>query len=182
MEEVIIRSESSLVKKYEDKLRRRNSYLLIFLGLMIVIQAIVILILRWKYPILGVKMSRILIVFLILVFGLLLIGVLFGQEKEVDEGDLKEKMNAYRIVAKKFYRRLREALENEDMESIKGIADEILEDPIFGKALQVANIGDPKVVAYILYVYLNRESLSREEIEEAKRLAPGPLAKLFEGE
>lgn len=127
----------------------------------------------------GVSMA----VYLILALGAaaLLLAYYFSQRKKPEDVlDIDEMARSAKRLLKEFYFPLREALKSNDRDSLRAIADKLLEDPLLAKAMDVLHEGDPKLCAYALYLYVSREAVNEEDIEEALQgLNNKPLRKLL---
>ncbi|WP_157868091.1 hypothetical protein [Pyrococcus abyssi] len=179
LEEVIDKSSSSISSKYEELLRKRRAsffvYSILMIGLLVV-EIIVLLIIREKFNVGGIKISLILF-FLLAILAFTLLG-LIASRSESEDYSVEDKITLYRKLAK-FYSKLKEALERKDYEKLRELADEVLSDPLLGKAIEIGNIGRPEAVAYALYLYLNRDKVEKFEVEEAINLVEGPMKLLL---
>ncbi|MFA4641153.1 hypothetical protein [Pyrococcus kukulkanii] len=182
LEDVLERQASSLSSKYGSRLsRNKEGYIYILFIAMLVLEILVLAFFRARFKVLDINIES--IMYLLLAFLALLILMLFFGRRKSEEGtrDIREKIDEYRKVSK-FYSRLKEAIERGSREDITKLADEILEDPLLSKALKNSGVGDPKVIAYSLYLYANRDKVDNSEVEEVKGMLGYPLRKLFEGE
>ena len=127
----------------------------------------------------GVSMA----VYLVLALGVtaLLLAYYFSQrKKQEDVLDIDEMARSAKRLLKEFYFPLREALKSNDRDSLRAIADKLLEDPLLAKAMDVLHEGNPKLCAYALYLYVSKEAVNEEDIEEAlQELDNKPLRKLL---
>lgn len=111
-------------------------------------------------------------VYLIIALGLGAVAVYYinsRKKEEVEVFDPGERGRAAKRLIKEFYGPLEEGLRNNDLRGLTSLADRLLEDPLLGKAMEVAKEGDPKLSAYALYLYVSFVSgnVPPEEIEEA---------------
>ena len=180
LEEVLERRTSSLTSKYEQSLKRGN-YLSVLFVVVLLLEFLVLMLFRSKFKIIGVDINKILYVLLVFLAFFLLFLFLGKWKEEEDVMDIKGKIEEYKKVSK-FYYKLKDAIEKGDMDGVMRIADEVLEDPMLSKALESSGVGDPKVIAYSLYLYANRDKVDNSEVEEVKGILKGPLRKMFEGE
>ncbi|MFA4701783.1 hypothetical protein [Pyrococcus kukulkanii] len=182
LEDVLERQASSLSSKYGSRLsRNKEGYIYILFIAMLVLEILVLAFFRARFKVLDINIES--IMYLLLAFlALLILMLFFGRRKsEEGTGDIREKIDEYRKVSK-FYSRLKEAIERGSREDITKLADEILEDPLLSKALKNSGVGDPKIIAYSLCLYANRDKVDNSEVEEVKGMLGYPLRKLFEGE
>ena len=92
---------------------------------------------------------------------------------------LEKKERMARLALNRFYIPLKEALEEEDHEKLEELANRLLQGEV-AEAITELNEGDPKVMAYALYLYLNRNSVHPGEINEVMTLLKNkPLKKLL---
>ncbi|WP_430515210.1 hypothetical protein [Pyrococcus woesei] len=182
LEDHLVKWQSSLVKKYEDKLKPRHGYSPYIILVVLVAQISIIVLLQARFGFLIIpRMLYGLVGILLLIVFIMVILNHFNNKGE-EEVSIMERINSYRKVAK-LYKRIGEAITSNNLEEIQRIADELLENVELARAVETAGVGDPKVVAYVLYAYINKDALSKEEIEEAITVAPRPLGYLLrEGE
>lgn len=81
--------------------------------------------------------------------------------------ELGELERAAHIVISGFYIPLRRAVEMGDPEGMKGLAEKLLNDPILSRAVKMMHEGDPKMMAYALYLYTVYNERLRDEVEDA---------------
>ncbi|AAL80274.1 hypothetical protein PFDSM3638_00690 [Pyrococcus furiosus DSM 3638] len=182
LENHLVRLQSSLVKKYEDRLKLRHGYSPYIILVVLVTQIIIIVFLqeRFGFLILRRMLYGLAGILLLIVLVMIILGHLNSEEDE--EVSIMERINSYRKVAK-LYKRIGEAITSNNLKEVQRIADELLENVELARAVEIAGVGDPKIIAYVLYAYLNKDILSKEEIEEAITVAPRPLGYLLrEGE
>ncbi|USS40420.1 hypothetical protein NF865_08935 [Thermococcus aggregans] len=98
------------------------------------------------------------------------------EETPIDYLIKRERMA--RLLINRFYKPLRDALEKDDKDRLKGLADEISMGEL-ARAAEELNEGNPKVMAYALYLYAARDSASQEEIQEALTLIKNKPLKLL---
>jgi len=113
----------------------------------------------------------------IIAFVLIVFPLAYALWKSTQRGSLESPMDYLsrreknaRIVLNEFYLPLKKALEKGDEEKLHHIADNLLANPRLAKAIEEANEGHPKLMAYALYLYLNRDKDVKEEIEETVKL------------
>ncbi|MBC7095129.1 hypothetical protein [Thermococcus sp.] len=138
-----------------------------------------LLYLKYKYseilpfsltPYIGAMMAFIIIPFLYYFF----LSKQSEPENPINYLEKKERMA--RLALNRFYIPLKEALKHE---KLKEIANRLLQGEV-ADAITELNEGDPKVMAYALYLYLNRDSVRPSEINEVVTLLKNkPLKKLL---
>jgi|Deesub1362B_J571_1020462.scaffolds.fasta_scaffold00031_15 hypothetical protein len=102
------------------------------------------------------------------------------EQKESPIDYLESRERSARIVISSFYNPLKDALREGNDERILKLADELLNSPILSEAIKIVNEGDPKLMAYALYLYVNRNLGLEEEIKETlQSLDNRPLKKLL---
>ncbi|ASJ10185.1 hypothetical protein A3L12_02185 [Thermococcus sp. P6] len=96
--------------------------------------------------------------------------------------ELEERERMARLVLSRFYRPLRKALEKDDRSAMEKLAEELLNDPLLGRAIEETREGDPKMMAYALYLYTEyRQGMEEEVRETISRLSNRPLRALLLG-
>ncbi|WP_148233417.1 hypothetical protein [Pyrococcus sp. NA2] len=177
LEEVSLLGESSISSKYKDLLKKRNYgfYYLIFLVVILIVELAVLMFLKSRY---GFRLSGLTYVLLAILASLSLV-ILASMFRPREEDSLEDKILMYKSIVR-FYGKLKESLERNDKETIQRLADEILEEPILAKALEFINVGEPKVIAYALYLYANEDKVEKSEIQEVIPLVRGPIRRLLE--
>lgn len=127
--------------------------------------------LRSRYRgILGSSSRASLMVYAVLTVGVLVMVVLYYLQSKgsgEESFDLAERARAARRVVKDFYVPLREALEKGDAGALRLLADKLLEDPLLARAVEVSKEGDPKLMAYALYLYASGNLADPDELREA---------------
>ncbi|MCD6372300.1 MAG: hypothetical protein J7L37_01935 [Thermococcus sp.] len=111
-----------------------------------------------------------------------LIYVIWSRQREpkTPMDELVERERLARLLLSRFYFPLRKAVEEGDENILKRLADELLSDPILAEAVGRLNEGDPKLMAYALYLYSNRSPELLEEVKETvERLNNKPLKALL---
>ncbi|ASJ03429.1 hypothetical protein A3L09_09230 [Thermococcus profundus] len=132
---------------------------------------LILYLLRSRYgSVLGSASGASLMIYGVLTVGILLLIIFYylsrrGSEEETF--DLDERARAARRVVRDFYIPLREALENNDESALRRLADRLMDDPMLNRAMEVSKEGDPRVVAYALYLYTSPGAADEEEIAEA---------------
>lgn len=102
------------------------------------------------------------------------------EQKESPVDYLESRERSARIVISSFYSPLKDALREGDDGRILRLADELLNSPVLSEAIKTVNEGNPKLMAYALYLYVNRElGLEREISETLRDLDNKPLKKLL---
>ncbi len=101
------------------------------------------------------------------------------ETEEITTGiELREKWA--RTVITRFYIPLREALEKGDEAKLAELADSLLENMELAQAVEKVHEGDPKIMAYALYLYIRRSPELKNEIREvSERITNKPLKKLL---
>ncbi len=76
-------------------------------------------------------------------------------EPKTPMDELEERERLARLVLSRFYKPpLREAVEKDDREAMEALAEELLNDSLLAGAVErMGGEGDPKVMAYSLYLY-----------------------------
>ena len=123
-----------------------------------------------------------------LIATVLLLGGLFyaiWERREAErldsKGELEEKIRSANLVVKHFYEPLRKALLEEEKDTLRALADKLLEDPLLPSAVQRTNEGNPKRMAYALYIYTSYNPEMRDEVETLlDTLGNKPLKLLLE--
>lgn len=96
------------------------------------------------------------------------------------EAGTEDRLAASKVALEAFYKPLRRAVENGDLDSLRSLADRLLNDPGLSAAVELANEGDPKLMAYALYLYANYTPELKGEAEELlERLTNKPLRLLI---
>ncbi len=170
--------------KGEQLLKKTSSYPFYYLLFMIVWMIVGLLFL------IGLKNRLPLITnFPMVKYGLLFILVFFipivyfiwtNRETEGITTGIEVREKWARTVIKRFYIPLKEALEKEDEAKIAELADSLLENMELARAVEGTHEGDPKMMSYALYLYIQRSPELKNEIREtSERLANKPLKKLL---
>lgn len=102
------------------------------------------------------------------------------EEQKTPMDELEERERLARLVLSRFYIPLRKAVEKEDEETLKSLADELLTDPLLAEAVERMKEGDPKLMAYALYLYSNYSPALAEDVRETvENLNNKPLKALL---
>ncbi|WP_324736399.1 hypothetical protein VFC49_04840 [Thermococcus sp. SY098] len=85
---------------------------------------------------------------------------------------LHKREKSARIVLNEFYLPLKEALKKQDKERLRLLADTLLTNLSLAEAIENINEGNPKIMAYALYLYISRDKYPnlKDDIEEAVAL------------
>ncbi|MBO8174296.1 MAG: hypothetical protein H0Z18_03455 [Thermococcus sp.] len=168
--------ETGAAHKYQiwEKRKSYSEYYLIFIAIWMIMGLMLLLYIKNKY---AQRIPLSLTPYIILAFVLIILPLIYVvwkfMYKEEIESPLeylsKREKNA-RIVLNAFYLPLKEALENENEEKLRRIADNLLTSEGLARAIEEENEGDPKVMAYAIYLYLNRDKDVKDEIEETVKL------------
>ncbi len=122
-------------------------------------------------------------VYAVLALGVVILLVAYYLSRRKEEGevfDIDERARAARRLLKEFYLPLKKALEGDDEEAVRALADRLLEDPLLARAMDVLHEGNPELCAYALYLYVSREKVGGDEIRETlERLDNKPLRRLL---
>ena len=169
--------------KYRAFQRRDYSvYYLLLMGVWILVGFVVLLAIRnrlpygFEMPLLPYAVIALTIVVLPLVYYLLR----GGREEKSPMDELEERERKARLVLSLFYRPLREAVEKGDRRAMESLAKELLDNPLLAEAVEKTNEGDPKTMAYALYLYSTYTPELRGEVEETvKALSNKPLKALL---
>ncbi|NJE08547.1 hypothetical protein E3E31_08430 [Thermococcus sp. M39] len=171
--------ETGAAHKYQiwEKRKSYSEYYLIFIALWMILGLLLLVYIKNRYaqmvP-LSLTPYIILALFLIIVpLAYIIWKFLHKEEIESPLEYLSRREKNARIVLNGFYLPLKEALEKGDEEKLRHIADNLLTSPGLAKAIEEENEGDPKVMAYALYlylIYLNRDKDIKDEIEETVKL------------
>ncbi|ASA78076.1 hypothetical protein [Thermococcus sp. 5-4] len=102
------------------------------------------------------------------------------EEPKTPMDELEERERLAKLVLSLFYRPLREAIEKDDRRKMEGLAEDLLNNPILAEAIERTNEGDPKVMAYALYLYATyRPELEDEVRETVKVVSNKPIKALL---
>ncbi|AEH23786.1 hypothetical protein [Pyrococcus yayanosii] len=182
-EELLYRmEESGILRKYRILKRKGMSLYTFFMPLWTIAGLMMLFILRWRYPeVLGRINLTPYLVLVAMVSLLPLLAALLEREGEDPVAELEGKARNARKVIRDFYNPLKKGLEEGNEEVLRGLADRLLDDPTLAQAIEAVHEGDAKLMAYALYLYLNRKAVSEEELQKAIiLLGRGPLAMLLE--
>jgi|GEM_PF-767236 len=176
----------SAPKKFTPKPRNDSLYYVVFIGLWMLVGVGVLVYLTKAGGLPGginvPLLPYVLIAAVILLGGF---GYMAWERREREKLDpraeLEEKLRSATLVLKLFYGPLKNALLNDDLSALRELADRLLEDPILPGAIERVNEGDPKRMAYALYLYLSYTPEVREEVEGLlEGLGNKPLRVLLE--
>ncbi|ASJ13103.1 hypothetical protein [Thermococcus thioreducens] len=102
------------------------------------------------------------------------------EEPKTPMDELEERERLARLVLSLFYVPLREAIEKDDRKAMEGLAEELLNNPVLAEAVEKTKEGDPKVMAYALYLYSTyRPEMEGEVRETLSILSNKPLRALL---
>ncbi|WP_175059511.1 hypothetical protein [Thermococcus sp. 2319x1] len=171
---------SSRYKLLEKKQRISEMYVL-FLMLWGFIGLMLLLYLKYRYaemlPFSLTPYILLMVFFILLPAGYYAISSRKPEEETpIDYLNKRERMA--RLLINRFYKPLREALEKNDNVKLKELADSISTGEL-ARAAEELNEGNPKAMAYALYIYLARDTVSPEEIQEALALVKNKPLKIL---
>jgi len=166
-------------------LRRKDSssYLLlmavwVLLGFLLFIFTARRLPYRFGFPL----SSYLLVMLVVMLLPLVYYYLSRRNEPKTPMEELEERERMARLVLSRFYRPLREALEKDDRGAMERLAEELLNDPLLGRAIEETKEGDPKMMAYALYLYTRyRQGMEEEVRETISKLSNRPLRALLLG-
>ncbi|WP_258083801.1 hypothetical protein [Thermococcus thermotolerans] len=102
------------------------------------------------------------------------------EEPKTPMDELEERERLARLVLSLFYVPLREAIEKDDRKAMESLAEELLNNPLLAEAVEKTKEGDPKVMAYALYLYATyRPEMEGEVRETLSILSNKPLRALL---
>ncbi|NJE09430.1 hypothetical protein [Thermococcus sp. MAR1] len=101
------------------------------------------------------------------------------EEPKTPMDELEERERHAKLVLSLFYRPLREAIEKNDRRKIEDMAEDLLNNPILAEAIERTNEGDPKVMAYALYLYATYRPELEEEVRETVRVVSNKPIKVL---
>ncbi|WP_297421410.1 hypothetical protein [Thermococcus sp.] len=175
LEAQIERETSNRVPRVED---RFSLYYMLFMALWFVIGLAVLVYIRGRVT-QGMKLS----LGLYVLVGAVAVGAPLAYllwPKRFTETKLEERLTAAKVALKAFYKPLKRAVQDGDLDSLRALADRLLNDPQLSTAIELANEGDPKVMAYALYLYADYRPELRDEVEELLgMLTNKPLRRLL---
>jgi len=148
-------------------------------GLAWVIGGLAILyLMRARYPSVFSLSGSAMALYVILAIGIaLLLAYYFFQREEGEPVENRHVLS--KTLVRDFYVPLKDAIENNDLDRVRALAERLLDDPVVSRAFEVLGEGDPKLTAYALYVYASKDFVSGEEIREALQRADNRLSKLL---
>ncbi|NJE76288.1 hypothetical protein [Thermococcus sp. ES12] len=112
----------------------------------------------------------VLIVLLVIVLPLAYYYLSRREEPKTPMDELEERERLAKLALSLFYLPLREAIEKEDRRKIEELAEDLLNNPILAEAIERTNEGDPKAMAYGLYLYATYRPELEGEVREALRM------------
>lgn len=178
--------ETGAVHKYNvwEKRKSYSEYYLIFIAIWMVTGLMLLFYIKSRYAQrVPISFTPYVLLTLVLVFfplGYIVWKFMSKEEVESPVEYLNRRKKSARTVLNEFYLPLKEALEKRDEEKLRFLADDLLTNLSLAKAVEDVNEGDPKVMAYALYLYLNRDKDVKDEIEETvKILRNKPLKALL---
>lgn len=170
--------------KYKALKRRDYSvYYTIFIGVWMLVGLLAFMSIKDRLP--GV-INIPLLPYLFITLSIILIPILYlmwskNQEVRTPMDEFEERERLARTIIASFYRPLMKAIEEDDKEAMKNLAEELLRNPVLAGAIERMNEGDPKLMAYALYLYASyTEGLEDEVKETISRLHNKPLRALLE--
>ena len=107
-----------------------------------------------------------LIVLVVIVLPLAYYYLSRREEPKTPMDELEERERLARLVLSLFYHPLREAVEKDDRKAMENLAEELLNNPLLAEALEKTKEGDPKVMAYALYLYATYRPEMEEDVRE----------------
>jgi len=171
---------SSRYKLLEKRQRISEMYVLFFM-LWGFIGLVLLLYLKYRYAEM-LPFSLTPYILLMVFFILLPAGYYAISSKKPEEETpidyLNKRERIARLLINRFYKPLREALEKNDNVKLKELADSISMGEL-ARAAEELNEGNPKAMAYALYIYLARDTVSSEEIQEALALVKNKPLKIL---
>ncbi|WP_148883430.1 hypothetical protein [Thermococcus aciditolerans] len=159
-------------------------YYLVFMGIWMLIGTLALLLMRNRLPYsFNVPLLPYIVIALVLLAAPAVYLLWSGREKpKTPMEEFEERERLARDVLTRFYRPLREAVEKDDRETMRAIAEELLNNPVLAGSVEEMAEGDPKLMAYALYLYSNYSPELVEEVREtAGRLSNKPLKALLSG-
>nr|CRL09156.1 hypothetical protein [unidentified prokaryotic organism] len=187
--EILDRSLESLEsapKKFAPKPKNDALYYMVFIGLwmLVGIGVLVYLSRSGRLPgTINVPLLPYVLIALVVLLGGLAYAIWERREREKldPRGELEEKIRSANLVVKFFYEPLKKALLEDDPSALRVLGDRLLEDPILPSAVEKVNEGDPKKMAYALYLYASYTPEMRDEVENLLEvLGNKPLRVLLE--
>ncbi|NJE60366.1 hypothetical protein [Thermococcus sp. 21S7] len=91
------------------------------------------------------------------------------EEPKTPMEEVEERERLAKLVLSLFYRPLREAVEKDDRKKMESLAEDLLNNPILADAIERTNEGDPRVMAYALYLYAAYRPGLEDEVRETLR-------------
>ncbi|WP_297093143.1 hypothetical protein [Thermococcus sp.] len=107
-----------------------------------------------------------LIVLVVIVLPLAYYYLSRREEPKTPMDELEERERLARLVLSLFYQPLREAVEKDDRKAMENLAEELLNNPLLAEAVEKTKEGDPKVMAYALYLYATYRPEMEEDVRE----------------
>ena len=107
-----------------------------------------------------------LIVLVVIVLPLAYYYLSRREEPKTPMDELEERERLARLVLSLFYQPLREAVEKDDRKAMENLAEELLNNPLLAEAVEKTKEGDPKVMAYALYLYATYRPELEEDVRE----------------
>ncbi|ASJ05907.1 hypothetical protein [Thermococcus pacificus] len=159
-------------------------YYLILMGVWIVIGMLALLLMKNRLPYyFNVPLMPYFIIALVLLVAPAVYLIWSRRESPpTPMEDLEERERLSRVVLNLFYRPLREAVEENDMEKMRALADELLSNPVLASGVERMAEGDPKLNAYALYLYASYTPELESEVRDTiEKLTNRPLKVLLSG-
>ncbi len=171
---------SSKYKLLEKKQGISEIYIVFFM-LWGFIGLVLLLFLKYRY---GEMLPFSLTPYIVLMVFFILLPVVYyivssrepKEETPIDYLIKRERMA--RLLINRFYKPLRDALERGDEDKLKELAEDISMGEL-ARAAEELNEGNPKAMAYALYLFIARDKVNPEEIQEALTLVKNKPLKLL---
>lgn len=181
-----LESLESAPNKFAPKVRNNALYYMVFIAIWMLagIGVLAYLLNSGRLPgVVNVPLLPYILIATVLLLGGLFYAIWERREAERldSKGELEGRIRSANLVVKHFYEPLKKALREEDENTLRALADKLLEDPILPGAVQRTNEGDPKMMAYALYLYTSYTPEMRDEVESLlDTLGNRPLKLLLE--
>ncbi|AFL95619.1 hypothetical protein CL1_1420 [Thermococcus cleftensis] len=156
-------------------------YYLVFMGVWMLAGTLALILIRGRVPYFNVPLLPYLLISIVILAAPLLYLLLSrGEKTGTPMEELEERERLAREVLALFYRPLREAVEKDDRGKIKAIAEELLNNPVLANAVEKMAEGEPKLMAYALYLYASYSPELEDEVRGTlERLGNRPLRALL---
>jgi len=167
LEEQLERIESSGAEKYCPKPQTESVYYMVLLGIWLIVGFMALAYVKSRSP---VNLQMPLLPYLVIAVVIILapLAYLAWAKRESRKNDLRGELEARlrdaNLVLAQFYRPLLKAVEDGDAEALRGLADRLVDDPLLASAVRNTNEGEPKRMAYALYLYTTYTPEMEEEV------------------